>query len=414
MCLPSIGLTAGKGPVPGARTLKAKWTVLIYMAADNSLHDDAELNLTQAIKIGSRADLNVLAYRATVSAAQGQAKVGQRLVIYNDGIVIAGQDLQPDSGDVETFTNAVLWAISCYPSEHLAVVVWDHGMGDLNLVIRALCPERGVCIDDTYHTYLDDAKLMDAFNRIVTARGGKKLDMVIFDACMMAGTGTAHIVSQFADYMVASETIVPGLGYNYETMLSAFATGSDDCRDIAQAIVASYQAFYAPQIPAYTNSAFNLSAFPELAQNIDTVAHLLVEGLAQQKDGTIQEMIRASHDPQLCVHFDEPSYIDLYSFYTNLLLCLDHVELVDQEQTEAFRRVMQETLEDGQRAIFHAIFSNVYGDAFQGAGGVSIYFPVEGADIHASYPATEFGKHNFWLQFLQMYKSMPNQAPQVV
>ena len=48
-------------------------------------------------------------------------------------------------------------------------------------------------------------------------------DVIGFDACLMANIDTAHIVSSYASYMIASQELEPGNGWNYSGILNAIA-----------------------------------------------------------------------------------------------------------------------------------------------------------------------------------------------
>ena len=245
---------------------KKNWTIVMYMAADNDLYPFAYRNIAQMKQIGSTEYLNILVHLDI--SHSGQPKVTKRIYIERDRIWQIGPDYKMDSGSDTTLFDTVHWAHQNFPSDHIAVVLWNHGSGDLNPVLKktinpaqlfkynakthlieldrsigfmdfveqscikssplfsphAEISKRGVCFDETNGTYLDDTKLMRAFTKIIQERGNKKLDLIVFDACLMAGTGTTYIISQFADYMVASEEVVLGAGYDYQLMLKTIAS----------------------------------------------------------------------------------------------------------------------------------------------------------------------------------------------
>ena len=100
--------------------------------------------------------------------------------------------------DPETLTDFVRWNMEKYPAEKYALVLWDHGGGS----------KTGIFIDELFDNdvmYLYE--LRDALQNV-----GKKLDLVLFDACLMANLETAYIIRDCADYMVASEEVVVGQG----------------------------------------------------------------------------------------------------------------------------------------------------------------------------------------------------------
>jgi len=400
----------GLAPQKRATTLaqlqtQKEWTVIIYLAADNNLHDEAYLNLEQMKTVGSSEHANILAYLDVTDPDQG--KVGLQLFVEKNNIVILGTEPLADSGSADTFANAILQAIQKYPSQHLAIIMWNHGAGDLSPA-RQIFPRVGVCFDDTCDTYLDDAKLKDAFGRILKARKGKKIDIILFDACLMAGTATAWLMHPFADYMVASEQTIPGDGFPYQEILKPFAKGVVNSETIVKNMVKCYQKCYATLAPDYTSSAFKLSAVPSIAQNIDTLARLLSNALKQQVKNSVSKMIKAARKPTICMHFDEPSYVDLYALYANLLTGLPTIDLGDKKKTAAMKAALQKTLQDGRKALKTLIAANACGGLFKDAGGLSIFFPDTKNDdpTYAAYAKTEFAKNNYWLTFLKTYGTL--------
>lgn len=423
---------------------KKEWTVLIYMAADNDLYVFANQNIAQMKELGSNDKVNILVHLDI--KVPGKEKVTKLLYIEKNHIFQIGPDTCLNSGSDETFSNAVLKVIKMFPSHHLSIILWNHGSGDLNPRLKkTINPaflfrynpannmieldrsigfidfidelqrtdqefgtkercQRGICFDETHRSYLDDTKLMKALTKI-KREWGKNIDLIIFDACLMAGTGTAWIMSQFADYMVASEEVVLGPGYNYKIALSPFATGENESATIATSIVKSYETTYSKMTADYTHSALNLHAFQDVAKAIDNVAKLLIEGLENQDKNSVKTAIRTARSRYSCTHFDEPSYIDLYHFLSNLRGNIDSMTLASQEKTELFKINLKDAIAQALSALDHLVLANVCGANLAQSHGLSTYFPEFRMNNphHDSYKDTEFARHSRWLTFLQTY-----------
>ena len=372
-------------------------------------------------------------------------KVTKRLYIEQDKIWQIGPDYRMDSGSDITLINTVDWALTDFPSQRFALVLWNHGSGDLNPVLRRTInpaqlfrfnPEtkmieldrsvgfidfvdqisaespaeeticsRGICFDETNGTYLDDKKLVNATTTILNLRKGQKIDLIAFDACLMAGTGTCYLMHNFADYMTASEEVEMGTGYDYKLVLELLARGNVTPEEFAHHIVNCYLAVYGKQTGDYTHSAMKLSEFEELNQNIDLVAQLLIEALGKQARKSVKQVIQKSRSRQLCTAFDEPSYIDLYNFYSNLLQFCSQILLTQQQETIVTIQALKKVLTDGQALIKKLVIANVAGVKLAGASGISIFFPEYRMDSpsYQSYDATEFARNNHWSQFLKVY-----------
>ncbi|HBL98150.1 TPA: hypothetical protein DDZ86_00735 [Candidatus Dependentiae bacterium] len=417
-------------------------TILIYMAADNDLYPFASQNLAQLKEVGSNEHLNILVHLDI--KVPGQKKVTKHLLIKKNQILQIGPDMCLNSGSAETLIQAALWAINNYPANHFILDFWNHGSGDLNPRMdrtinpaylfrynevtglieldrsisftnfidlvgnkdkEELCdPNRGICFDETFHAYLDDSKLMKALTRITSALG-KHIDLIMFDACLMAGTGTACIASQFADYMTASEEVVLGPGYNYKLVVNAITSNGNNIKQMAKDIVIGYEATYGKLTSDYTHSAFDLSLFTKINNNIDLLAQLLIEALDDEKNNTLSIAIRSARSRFTCTYFEEPSYIDLFHFYNNLKDRLSSIILSTPTTTSTMQTALNKVLNEGLALMPKFIIANVRGSNLAGARGLSIYFPEQKINNphHNSYQYTEFAQHNNWLQFLKAY-----------
>ncbi|MFC1845656.1 clostripain-related cysteine peptidase [Candidatus Dependentiae bacterium] len=201
--------------------------------------------------------------------------------------------------------------------------------------------------------------------------------------------------------MIGSQEVELGYGWNYADVLEPFTKGSIGPVDLADHIVASYQKSYERITNDYTLSAINLDAEKYLEENINEVAKLLIKGLQSQYARSVKNAIRASRNGYVCTHFDEPSYIDLHHFYTNLLANIDRMRLRNSQQERTWKNELKETLEAGIRMVGYTVFANTTGESLPKAQGISIYFPE--ASIYPSYKTTPFAQDNNWTVFLSEY-----------
>lgn len=429
-----------------SRAMKKKaWTIVLFMAADNDLYPFAKQNIAQLEEVGSNENCNILVYLNT--KLPGKQKVTKRLYIEKNRIYQVGPDFQSDSGSAEALGDTMLWAIHDFPSDHIAIVLWNHGVGALNPVMRhtinpaylfrynaeknlieldrriqfmefidmmsqsnataipARPQNRGICFDDTYQSYLDDQKLTKAFAQAVAERNGAKIDIVLFDACLMQMVEIHKLLAPYANYAVGSQEVVLGPGYNYREVFIPFTQGVGNSKALAQYVVGAYENFYAPITHDYTQSACDLALYDNVHDTIDNLAALLVEALLNQRAGSVRAAIRAARNPQICTHFDEPSYIDLKTFYENLNRQVGSMDLGNKALTQEMRLKIGTAIRDGLKALDAFVIANASGQNLQSTGGVSIYFPERKINNphHNSYPQTEFAKNNSWLKFLQTY-----------
>ena len=80
---------------------------------------------------------------------------------------------------------------------------------------------------------------------------GVKFDFIGFDACLMATAETALTLTQYADYLIASEETEPGVGWYYTNWLTAFGKNTSiPTVELGRQIVDSFVDTCAEKCPA--------------------------------------------------------------------------------------------------------------------------------------------------------------------
>lgn len=73
-----------------------------------------------------------------------------------------------------------------------------------------------------------------------------KVRILGFDACLMASAEVAFTVSPYADYLIASQEVEPGNGWNY-SFLGTIQKDSN-VTDIGKNIIDSYSDYYSKKL----------------------------------------------------------------------------------------------------------------------------------------------------------------------
>ena len=115
-------------------------------------------------------------------------------------------------GDAETLTDFLLWGQKEYPCEQNMLILWDHGGGSA----------KGVCFDENYA--FDSLSLTELKEALDAAALHQKLDFITYDACLMATIEVISVMKDYADYMIASEEMIPGGGMDYQALCETFAS----------------------------------------------------------------------------------------------------------------------------------------------------------------------------------------------
>ena len=199
-------------PSPAAASPRA-WTVLLYSAADNNLRPYMEHDVAEMERVGSDDSTQLL-----VQIDHGRDGGGcQRLALQSDAALGGTPDaidspVERDLGQVnmasaDTLASSLRWAMEAYPAEHFMLIISDHGNA-----------WKGCCEDDSHLGWMDLRALKSAL-QTVTHETGRKLDVIGFDACMMANTEVAWQLKDQARYMVASEQSEGADGWPYTPIL---------------------------------------------------------------------------------------------------------------------------------------------------------------------------------------------------
>ncbi|WP_022764890.1 clostripain-related cysteine peptidase [Butyrivibrio sp. XPD2006] len=108
----------------------------------------------------------------------------------------------------ETLSGYINWAAKNFPANRNILIFWDHGGGSTG----------GYGYDEKFPQA--GAMSLAGINKALKD-GGVTFDMVGFDTCLMATVENALVVSNYSDYLVASEETEPGIGWYYTNWLNA-------------------------------------------------------------------------------------------------------------------------------------------------------------------------------------------------
>lgn len=183
-------------------------------------------------------------------------------------------------GDPATLVAFSTWVITNWSADNYCLVLWNHGGG-----WWPKAPKRGIAWDDNTldNDYLTTAELGTALSQIKTILGGewsgKKIDIVGFDACLMAQLEVAYQIKDYADYMVASEE--NEYGWPYDGLLAELGTNPNyEPEIVSQKIVEIWDKAYSDETFSWfsvnfdsrTASAIDLSKIETLTTAIDNLA----------------------------------------------------------------------------------------------------------------------------------------------
>jgi len=416
---------------------KAQWTVLTYIAAHNNLEALGQRSLDQILGVGSTPYLSL----AALYDRRGGAT---RYIAGEPGQAAAEEPLSHfDSGDPDALLETVRWAFERCPAEHYALVLWSHGSGwrpeevervarqtrgdgaisageareraarpggaalfrtTLARILRHDDPaERAVCFDDGSGHSLDTLEL-ERVVRQMRAITGQPLDLLGMDACVMATLEVACQVRPHVRYLVASEELVPGHSWPYDTILEALRDAPEmPARDLAALVVQHYVDYYTANPPPLnygdvTKVALDLARIGELVRAAEGLANALLRDIENQAD----HLWAAQRETRMKETLHRRRRANKFNYHLWDLGTLA-AHLAAHSENAA--------VQDAARAVGAALQSSGAviaeghrGEWFDGIGGVSIYAVPPGVQrISPYYTEVSLAQDTRWSEMLKAY-----------
>lgn len=209
---------------------KDEVTIMVYMCGTD-LESRAGMgtsDLQEMLAADLGENINLLVYTGGCSKWQNNVVSSTKNQIYRikDGKMQLLKEYKAVSmTDPNTLTGFIKWCDENYPANRNQLIFWDHGSGSIN----------GYGYDEKFKTSgsMDLSEINQALKK-----SGVTFDFVGFDACLMATLETALMLTDYADYMIASEETEPGVGWYYTDWLTALgADTSMATLDIGKNIV---------------------------------------------------------------------------------------------------------------------------------------------------------------------------------
>lgn len=249
-----------------------KWTVLLWSASDNNLYKFMQKDIDECEQIGSTPGMNVVV-QTDHGPLFGTAK---RYLLTQDtrpGIhsPVVGKPSSNNTGDPAQLSEFIQWGMQKYPAENYALIISDHGGG-----------WQGACSDDHSKSWMTLPMLEQGLSD-AREKTGRKLDVLGFDACLMASAEVAEQLKNEATYLVGSQETEGGAGWQYNRVLSKDTLASTDERirtrldftpkEFAQNIVTMAQGH---QDDLATMTAFDTSKIGALTNSVKDFGEAIV------------------------------------------------------------------------------------------------------------------------------------------
>ncbi|HMD82176.1 MAG TPA: clostripain-related cysteine peptidase, partial [Anaerolineales bacterium] len=399
----------------------AEWTVIVYSAADDEvLEETMWFDVNEMELVGSNPQLNIVVQIDRYGGAfsgDGDWTDARRYLVTKDNDLssITSPIVQSlgevDTGDPQTLVGFVTWAIQNYPAKKYALVLSDHGGG-----------WTGGFSDMTSsrNSDLSMPEIISSIEQIQQNTGVDKFEMIGFDACLMGQIEIFGSLYPYANYMIASEEVIPGYGWSYAAWLEQLAQNpAMDGGGLSSSIVSTYVVNDVLLIDELRASA------DEIAQEESTTTLSAIES-ARVPDvigamnqfvaamATLDQSIVAEARTYTRSYFSlfgeevSPSFIDLGNFSEVLASLTD--------DTSAQQAAIQL-----QTAIASAVVAEKHGSNVSGSNGIAFHFPdsdlyyfTEYNSEFASYAESsqKFLEQSSWDEFLAYHYTGEEFVPQ--
>ena len=139
------------------------------------------------------------------------AKAAERYVYDSAGLHRAETLPQENMGQAETLSDFLSFCTDNYPADKTMLLIWNHGGGSV----------AGAAFDQNYRNdALNLGEFYEACNEALElSNDDPPPDVIGFDACLMATVDVAFTFADVAEYLVASEELEPGTGWDYSAWL---------------------------------------------------------------------------------------------------------------------------------------------------------------------------------------------------
>jgi len=380
--------------------VQKKWLFMNFIAADCNLKQFQEANIDNQEKVGSDANTHVVAMIDVGPEENplGGTYTGARTFYVTkdttpnrvNSPVIAEHGNHVDMSDPAVLTKFIVDTMNKFPAEHVALILNDHGGG-----------LTGAMSDDTDGGFMSIPNLHKAFADAEQITG-KKLDIIGFDACLMAEVEPAYEFKNDAKILLASEETEGGPGWIYDEMIGKGKEASAmsmagaiqqlqealgqritvGVEDFAKIVVKQNEA-HQRDIPTF--SATDLTKMDNLAASVDAFAKTII---ASGEKAAIKTAMKQGD-----------KYGGGYNPYKDLR---DLNNLADNIGKAVKDPAVKEAAANVKKAFKEAIIANEHSPRYPNSEGLTIFAPTNaGSGVGYKYGDMAFAKETKWADALK-------------
>lgn len=362
-----------------------KWTIMVYMGADNNLEDMSIFDFEEMAQVGSNEDVKIVVqYDRKIGghATDPDWTTTKRFLVQKDYEPLPAYALddigEASMDDPATLVDFVDWAMSGFPADHYFLILWDHGLS-----------WQGLVKDDSNSSYLTTTELGSALDQIVTGNGGRKLDIVGFDTCRTT-LEIMYEIRNYVDFIIGSEKDEDARGWAYDGFLQPLVenpsmTPLELSREVVDAFIEEYEG-----VSSYGAilSAVNASRIESLVGSLDDLLQDLYYFIPYYG-----EEIRAARNNTEKYEVDER---DLFDLADELTRNVDNVRIERKAETlksQVLFAVEYERHWDNEQDLNQVRLIDAH--------GISLSYPT--TQVLITYSDLALSKDTLWDEYLDYY-----------
>ncbi|MEG0839697.1 MAG: clostripain-related cysteine peptidase [Hydrogenoanaerobacterium sp.] len=366
-----------------------KWTVLVYICGTDleSSSELASMNIEEMVAATQSEKIDVVFQTGGAKKwafDEINPKKLERWKVSHGKFELVDSKPLASMGRASTLGDFLKWGVSAYPADKYMCVVWDHGGGSVS----------GVAADELFEW--DSLDLRELAEGVSMA--GVQFEAVGFDACLMSTIETAAALTPYARYMVASQELEPGTGWDYNKWLSYLASKpTANGLELGKVICDSFyeKCKFDEMESLVTLSVTDLSKIPALVQSFDKMAEEMKSFTASTNK--LQPLTQAIFKAEnYGGNNDNEGYTNMVDL-GDLAICA--------------KGVLSKTGEVLLDNLFAAIPYKIGGEGRQKSNGLSVYVPLgvddEELDSYANAAAIS-GEYLRFLEGLYDWKAPPD------
>ncbi|MEQ8224826.1 MAG: clostripain-related cysteine peptidase [Candidatus Eremiobacterota bacterium] len=377
-----------------------KWLFMNYIAADCNLKEALTDIIDNQELVGSDKNTHIVALIDVGPEPNHMDKTwsGARTYYVNhdetpqkiNSEVIAEFGNHVNMSDPKTLTDFIIDSMKKFPADHAALVLSDHGGGF-----------TGAMADDTDGNLMTVPQIRQALEEAEKVTG-KKIDILGFNACLMADTQAAYEFKDSAKILLASEESEYSPGWTFQPMLGKSIDSSIERLQGALAgkinvspeefakIVVECNKEHQTDVPTF--SATDLSKMDELARSVDNLAKAILN--TDEKESVKKSMMNVGGYGQGWTPYGDMRDLHYLS------------ELIEKGTNDP---KLKEAAHDVQKVFSEAIIANeAEPTKYANSRGLHIYAPGNAkTGVGYGYNDLQFAKDTKWADALVTIGKIP-------